>query len=112
MKLLVIALALALTGCATDSFVRKEVVVQYEYVIRKATDQQKALPEYPTPLNLDTADQSNLAQWIADSEKRQLDLESIIKRLVEYYEMAPSVDEKAAAAEKADKANAKAATGK
>jgi uncharacterized protein YceK len=100
MKKIVLALAIAvlgLSGCATDSFVKKEVVIQYEYVIRKATDQQKALPDYPPVLDVETADQLGLAQWIADNEKRQLDLESIIKRLIEYYEQAPSAAEKAAA---------------
>jgi hypothetical protein len=90
-------LTLMLSGCAfTDGFVRKEVVIQKEYVIRKATDQQKALPPFPTPLNVETADQIALAQWIADNEKRQLDLESIIKRLIEFYERTPTVEEKKA----------------
>jgi uncharacterized lipoprotein NlpE involved in copper resistance len=97
MKRIILALAatLALAGC--DTFVRKEVVVETHYVVRKATDQQKALPPYPAPLNVATADQLSLADWIAQSEKRQYDLESIIKRLVEYYEQAPTPEEKAAA---------------
>jgi hypothetical protein len=89
-------LMLMLSGCATDAFVRKEVVIQKEYVIRKATDQQKVLPPFPTPLNIETADQLALAQWIVDNEKRQLDLESIIKRLIEFYERTPTVEEKKA----------------
>lgn len=98
MKLAVVLLATLLSGCAlTDNFVRKEVVVQREYVIRKATDQQKALPPFPPSINVLTADQLTLAQWIADSERRQLDLESIIRRLIEFYEQAPTAAEKAAA---------------
>jgi hypothetical protein len=88
MKLLLsLLLVIGLTGCET--FVRKEVVVQHDYIVRKATDQQKALPPFPAPINVLTADQLALAQWIADSERRQLDLESIIRRLIEFYEAPP-----------------------
>lgn len=92
--LIAVVAALALAGC--DTFVRKEVVVETRYVVRKATDQQKALPPFPTPINVVTADQLALAEWIAQSEKRQYDLESIIKRLIEFYEKAPT-EEKAVA---------------
>lgn len=93
MRLLLVVLAvLALSGCET--LVRKEVVVQQNYIVRKASDQQKALPPFPAPINVITADQVTLAQWIAASEQRQLDLESIIRRLVQFYEAAPSEVEK------------------
>lgn len=88
MKFLVYALcALTLVGCGTtDPIIRRDIVVKTEYVVRKATDQQKALPPQPTPIDVTTADQTALAEWIARSEQRTLDLESIIKRLVEFYE--------------------------
>jgi hypothetical protein len=106
-RLLLIAVVLALTGC--DTFVRKEVVVETHYVVRKATDQQKTLPPYPAPINVITADQIALAEWIAQSEKRQYDLESIIQRLIEYYEQAPTPEEKKAAAPAAPASAASAA---
>lgn len=90
--LLTLLLALSLVGC--DTFVRKEVVIQHDYIVRKATDQQKALPPFPAAINVITADQLTLAQWIADSEKRQLDLESIIRRLIEFYEAPVQAAEK------------------
>ncbi len=88
MKLLAaLILTLTLSGCAlTDGFVNKEVVVETQYIVRKATDQQKALPAQPTPIDVATADQSALAEWIVRTEQRVLDLEAIIKRLVEFYE--------------------------
>lgn len=88
MKALMIAvLAASLTGCAfPDAFVRKEVVVETHYVVRKATAEQKKLPSQPEPIDVDTADQSALADWIVRSENRTMDLESIIKRLIEFYE--------------------------
>ena len=85
--LLTLMLAGVLSGCAmTDGFVRKEVVIQTEYVLRKATDQQKAIPPQPSPIDVNTADQSALAEWIVRTEQRMMDLESIIKRLIEFYE--------------------------
>lgn len=97
MKLVLIFASVAiLTGCACDPVIKTEVVTKYEYVVRKASDQQKVLPSYPTNLNVETADQNSLAQWIADNEKRQLDLESTINRLVEFYEAEPTAAEKAA----------------
>lgn len=76
----------SLVGCASNPFVRTEVVIQKEYVVRKATDQQKMLPPYPQPIDIATATQSMLAQWIVDTEGRQYELESIINRLVQFYE--------------------------
>lgn len=86
MKLVLIALAALLAGCSTTEFERKEVVIETQYVIRKATDQQKALPPMPQPIDVATADQIALAEWIARTEGRMLDLEAIIKRLIEFYE--------------------------
>ena len=104
-------LTLVLSGCAlTDGFVRKEVVVETQYIVRKATDQQKALPPQPTPIDVATADQSALAEWIVRTEQRVLDLEAIIKRLVEFYEKPVTAEErKKLEAEKA-KATAPAAS--
>lgn len=82
-----LAVALALVGCAnTNGFVTKEVVVQYQYVTRTATDQQKRIPPYPATINPTTASQLELAEWIKQSEERQWQLETIITELVRFYE--------------------------
>lgn len=96
MKLIAaLILTLTLSGCAlTDGFVRKEVVTETHYIVRKATDQQKALPAQPTPIDVATADQSALAEWIVRTEQRVLDLESIIKRLIEFYEKPVTEEER------------------
>lgn len=86
--------ALMLSGCATDGFIRKEVVVKTEYVVRKATDQQKVLPPQPEKIDVFVADQSALAEWIVRSEQRMLDLEAIIKRLIEFYEKPVTEEER------------------
>lgn len=84
MRVFIISLCLLLTGCET--FTKKEVVVKTEYIVRSASNAQKELPPHPTPINIQSATQLELAQWIVETEKRMLDLESIIKRLIEFYE--------------------------
>jgi hypothetical protein len=90
-------LVVVMTACGTsDPFIQKEVVVQHDYVVRKASSQQKLIPPYPTPIDPATATQSDLAQWIIDTEQRQYNLESIIRRLVQFYEMPATAEERAA----------------
>jgi hypothetical protein len=93
--ILILAACLALAGC--DTFVRKEVVVEYKYVVRKATDQQKNKPEYPPAIDVSKANQLQLAEWIKQNEERGLRLESLIDTLISFYEKEPSVEEKTAA---------------
>lgn len=84
--LLAILISLTLGGCATDKFVRKEVVVEYKYIVRSASQAQKEKPKYPDTLDVANADQLSLATWIKQSEERQLRLEAIIDELIEFYE--------------------------
>lgn len=95
--LLILVATLALTGCET--FVRKEVVIEYKYVVRKATDQQKNKPDYPAPIDLESANQLDLANWLKSSEERQFRLEAIVDGLVTFYEQAVTGDERVAAGE-------------
>lgn len=81
--ILVLLLALFVSGCGT---VKHEVVTKNIYIVRTAIDDQKRLPPYPTNIDIETATQVDLAEWIAASEKRQWDLESIIAELIKFYE--------------------------
>ena len=92
--ILILAACLALAGC--DTFVRKEVVVEYKYVVRKATDQQKNKPDYPGAIDVAKANQLQLAEWIKQNEERSLRLESLIDTLISFYEKEPTVEEKSA----------------
>lgn len=86
-SLALILCAAVLSGCASNTgYVNKQVVVQYQYVTRTATDQQKAIPPYPAAIDVATASQLELAEWIKQSEARQWSLESIVKELVAFYE--------------------------
>jgi hypothetical protein len=95
MKRLILILAIALSACATVP--EKEVVVETNYVVRTASADQKKLPPYPDPIDVKTADQSQLATWIAASEDRQRQLERITLELVKFYE-APVAPPEAASA--------------
>ncbi len=86
MKALVLVMCVALSGCALFQKKETEVVTRTQYVVRTASPAQKALPPQPTPIDVTKATQLELADWIVRTEKRMLDLESIIARLVEFYE--------------------------
>ena len=88
------ALTLLLSACATTE---PTVLVKHQYIVRQASEAQKALPAMPAAIDVKTADQSTLAQWIVDTEKRMMELEAIIKRLIEFYERPVTEDEKKAA---------------
>lgn len=96
MKLLVALTAAALLAGCGSLTTRKEVVIETRYVLRKASEAQKQLPPQPAPIDVDKATQADLAEWIAQNEKRALDLEAIIRRLIQFYEMQPTEDEKKA----------------
>jgi hypothetical protein len=83
-SLLLIPVLLALVGCET--FVKRETVVETRYVVRTAVEDQKRLPPYPPPIDVKTASQLELAQWILASEERQWRLEAIIAELIKFYE--------------------------
>lgn len=93
MKKLLLILCLVISGCASTSFKDTKVVTETHYVVRTATAQQKELPPYPANLDINTATQTDLANWIAENEDRQLKLELIIKELINFYE-SPVVGEK------------------
>jgi hypothetical protein len=93
-RLLILALAPVLAACGTLGQVRTETVVETRYVIRQASAAQKQLPPNPAPIDVSKATQLDLAEWIAQSERRMLDLEDLIRRLIEFYERPLKDDEK------------------
>jgi PBP1b-binding outer membrane lipoprotein LpoB len=95
MKYLVaIIAALMLTGCFGTFETKRDVVTETKYVVRTASAAQKQIPVYPAPIDVQTANQLELAQWIIANEKRQMDLESLIKELISFYEQPVTKEEK------------------
>lgn len=83
MKKLLICLMLVLSGCATQ---QKEVLVQHDYVVRTAPSELKKMPAYPAAIDVQKANQLELAQWITNNEQYIYQLESKIRLLIEFYE--------------------------
>lgn len=98
---LILAAALLMTGC--DTLVKREVVTKNIYIVRKAIDDQKRIPPYPPAIDVSTANQLELAEWIAASEKRQWDLEGILAELIKFYEKPVTTEEQKAATPEAPK---------
>lgn len=72
-----------LSACETNP---PKIIVEKEYVIRKAPDNLKKIPDYPLSIDITTANQIDLANWILLSEERQWQLENKINELILFYE--------------------------
>lgn len=84
MKKLVMILAIALTGCGSWC-TKHDVVIQHDYEVRTAPEELYQIPAYPKPLNLDSATQADVAQWIISNEQRTYKLENQLKGLKDFY---------------------------
>jgi hypothetical protein len=94
MKLLTtLALALLLTGCF-ETVPKKEIVIEYEYIVRRASPELKMLPPQPQDIDPTKANQLDLADWIVANEARMLRLEAIIESLIKFYEAPVKLEEK------------------
>ncbi len=94
MKLLTtLALALLLTGCF-ETVPKKEIVIEYEYIVRRASPELKMLPPQPQAIDPTKANQLDLADWIVANEARMLRLEAIIESLIKFYEAPVNPEEK------------------
>lgn len=81
--LLIIAMCLGLAGCATapQAEVKPSVVVQYKYVAAPIPDDALVIPANVERINLETASQKEVADWLARSEGRSLDIENKLKSI-------------------------------
>lgn len=82
---------LSLTGCASVCTEQANLVDQ-NYVVRKAPSELYTIPEYPT-IDLISATQADVAEWITNLEERSRELELKIQKLKEFFE-APIVEVK------------------
>jgi len=86
MKLLISLLAVAaLAGCATKP--DTQVLLDAHYVVRTAPDVLKTLPPLPPTLqNPKTATNSQVAEFINNTEEYVANLEAMVQTLVNFYE--------------------------
>jgi hypothetical protein len=70
----------ALVGCATaPGKVEPSVVVQYKLVTAPIPEESLVIPANVEPINLATATQKDVADWLARSEGRTKDLETKLR---------------------------------
>lgn len=89
MKLLTILLlsTVLMTGCGSFKLPKPEIVVaeRVEYVVKIPPVESMQLPEEVKPIDIDTAKQSTVAQWIIDNEDRMIKLENKIKSIASFF---------------------------
>jgi hypothetical protein len=83
--LIILALTSILAGCATDGITPvPAVAVHYKYIVNTIPAAMLVLPDAVPPLNLATATDKELADWIIESEKRNQAEESQLKAIKAY----------------------------
>jgi uncharacterized lipoprotein NlpE involved in copper resistance len=97
MKKIILAMALimSLVGCATTSNeIKPSVVVEYKYVTSPIPDESLAMPDKVDPIDIKTATQRDVADWLARSEQRTKDLENKLKVIRDNQEQQKKMDGK------------------
>lgn len=78
--LFTILLVLSLVGCKTaPEKVVPSVLVQYKYVAAPIPEELLVIPSNVEPIDLTTATQKDVADWLARSEGRKRDLETKLR---------------------------------
>ena len=88
-KLFAILPVAFLVGCSTCP--EQNILIDQNYVLRKAPEELFAIPEYPT-VDIINATQADVADWVTRNEERSRELENKILRLKEFFEK-PQVTE-------------------
>jgi hypothetical protein len=83
-KKLLLTLALALGGCAAPVVPVQNVAIHYKYIVNTIPPELLAVPPVPAPLNLDTATDKDLVDWLTDSEERSQTMETQLKTIKTY----------------------------
>lgn len=100
MKYLILSLVLFLSACATTpEIVKPEQVVIKEtsYVIRIPPETLLIMPEQVPKIDVDTAKQSTIANWIIDTNERTKALENRLIGIAKFFkEEQDKLDKKAA----------------
>lgn len=104
MKKLILILALALVGCASDPPKPEQIIVkQTEYVMRIPPKELMTLPPAVEKIDIDAAKQSDIARWLIANEGRTTKLEELLKQIATFFTI-----EQAKLKDKADEENKKA----
>ena len=80
-KLLVLLMALSLTGCASWLCKEPTQVVKYKYIVSTVPDDLLAIPDPMYKIDPTTATDKAAGLWMTDSERRSLELEKKLKQI-------------------------------
>lgn len=84
-------LPLFVTGCATfgDGLpgYQPETVKQVEYIVKIPPKELMTLPPQVEPIDIDTAQQSDVAAWIIRNEQRMKMLEDMLRGLAQFFKL-------------------------
>jgi len=85
MKLIIVACALSLVGCATTSIPKDQpVAIHYKYVITKIPPALLSVPDPLRYLNTKTATDKDAALWFSELYGRGLDMETKLKAIKQF----------------------------
>lgn len=86
---LVLSVTLFVAGCGSTKIVKPEVVVadRVEYVVKIPPAESMELPAQVKPIDIDSAKQSTIAQWIIDNEDRVIKLENKLKSIASFFKI-------------------------
>ena len=85
--ILLIPCFMFLGACDTIPVVKQEhvIVKQIEYVVKIPPAELLTLPQQTEKINVDTATQSTIAQWILSNEERIRALENMLKGIASFF---------------------------
>jgi hypothetical protein len=87
MRLFLLALILAISGCATNPAAPdKDVVVKYKYVVTTVPVELLTMPDPMYTIDVKTATDKEAAIWLIDSEKRAQIIESKLAAIKAFLE--------------------------
>lgn len=97
-KLLIVALV-ALTGCGINPVKpERKTVKEVAYIVAVPPKELTTLPEKVPDIDVDTADQAIVADWVLKKEKYTRDVEDLLIGVAEYLtNLQSNLDEKAKA---------------
>lgn len=83
---LVLVCILSLAGCKTIEEIPPEhrTIREVQYVVRIPPKELLAMPEKPQNIDVDTASQLEVSEWLIRKEEYTLALENIIQRIAEF----------------------------
>lgn len=85
-KLSLIAILVCLSACSTTAKIEPKVIVETHYVVKIPPKELTTLPKKVKNIDIDKADQTEVAQWLIDKEQYTRTLENMIISIGSFFE--------------------------